>query len=490
MKRKKNKTTPRQYIFANIIGSILLLSALFLQTACSDGGNGGLMAGGGIGGTGISIGEISAFGSVFVNDVEFDTQKAQVIVDGKPVGDGDAAVRDLLNLGMVVRVEGRFQGDGSGTANRIVFNENVKGPITAVEDIDSMIKKITLLGQSVIVGDATIFRGIDFDHLTAGNAIQVSGWTSGNGVIQATYVGLVTGGDVSVRGIIAEVNTVQKTMRINQLHIDYEKADLNGFTGNQIPAAGQSVFVTGVLDTNDILVADEVRLVHDLEVENADDVELEGIVTQYSSHTNFFLGTTPILTDDATVFHGIDPGDIFVGCRLLIKGALTKGRLLADEVVAKDKVIIEGRVAEVRFSPPEIRLSGLASLEIRISDVAKIFGDADKPEAIGTEQHVKILGYAAGADSVVAVHIKVESNSSSKVKLQGPVTFNAKPVVSILGVDVDTGRIKDDGFENAQEGLISRDEFFLTAAVGDTVNAGGNLSGDLVNWKSIEMIAE
>jgi len=283
MKIKKNKTTPRQYILENIIGSILLLSALFLQTACSDGGSGGLLAGGGIGGTGISVGEISAFGSVFVNDVEFDTQKAQVIVDGKPVGDGDAAVRDLLNLGMVVRVEGRFQGDGSGTADRIVFNENVKGPITAVEDIDTMIKKITLLGQSVIVDDATIFRGIDFDHLTAGNVLQVSGWTDGNGVIQATYVALITAADdaVSVRGVIAEVNSVQ--MRINQLLIDYENAYLNGFPTNQPPATGQMVFVTGILDANGILIADEVRHVNDLEVENADDVELEGIVSQFSS---------------------------------------------------------------------------------------------------------------------------------------------------------------------------------------------------------------
>jgi len=488
MKTKKNKTISGQQILTKTIGAFLLLAALFSQTACSEGGSGsgGLLAGGGIGGTGISIGQISAFGSVIVNDVEFNTQDADVIVNGEQVGKGDAEVRSMLDLGMVIRVEGRFQGDGSGTADRVVFYANVKGPAAAVEDLDTMIKKITMLGQSVIVDGDTLFKGIDFDQLTAGKILQVSGWTDGNGVIQATYVALVTPADdaVSVKGVIAEVNSVQ--MRINQLLIDYENADLTGFPANQTPVSGQMVFVTGTLNSSGHLVADEVRLLNDLEVEDADDVEIEGIVSQFSSPANFVLGTTTIRTDDATVFQGIDPADIFVGCRLLIKGSLSKGLLLADEVIAKDKVIIEGTVADVDNGLAEILLRGLEPLTIRSNDVTKIFGDADKLEDIIAGQHVKILGYAAGADSVQAIQIKVE-RSNNKVKLQGPVTFINRPVVSLLGVDVDTSQIADDGFETAEDGLITRDEFFSVVAVGDTVNAAGNLAVDRVNWKSIEM---
>jgi hypothetical protein len=493
MKIKKNKTLSRQLILAKIIGRFFLLAALLIQTACSEGGSGsgGLLAGGGIGGTGISVGQISAFGSVIVNDVEFDTQDADVIVDGEQVGKGNAGVRDMLDLGMVVRVEGRFQDDGFGTADRVVFYENVKGPAAAVESLDTMIKKITMLGQSVIIDDATILKGIDFNDLAAGNVLQVSGWTDGNGMIQATYVALVAAADdaVSVRGVIAEVNSMQKSMRINQLLVDYENADFNGFSTIQAPASGQMVFVSGTLDSNGILVADEVRLLNDLAAEDADDVEIEGIVSQFFSPENFVLGTTTIRTDIATVFQGIDRGDIFVGCRLLIKGSLSQGLLLADEVIAKDKVIIEGTVADVDTGSAEILLRGLGPLTIKTSDVTKIFGVADKLEDIEIEKHVKILGYAAGADSVQAIQVKVEK-SNDKVKLQGPVTSIGEPVVSVLGVDVDTRQIKDDGFETAQDGLISRDEFFSAVAVGDTVNAGGNLSGDLVNWKSIEMIAE
>jgi len=69
-----------------------------------------MSAGGGIDGTGImSAGVVSAFGSIVVNGTEFDTSKAPVIINGKQVGVGDDVVRSNLEIGMVVRVEGRIK---------------------------------------------------------------------------------------------------------------------------------------------------------------------------------------------------------------------------------------------------------------------------------------------------------------------------------------------------------------------------------------------
>ena len=82
MKRKTNKSGSRQNIARWVPWAILTIMGFFILTACNDGGGGGLLAGGGIGGTGISIGEISGFGSVIVNDVEFDTGEAEVVVNG------------------------------------------------------------------------------------------------------------------------------------------------------------------------------------------------------------------------------------------------------------------------------------------------------------------------------------------------------------------------------------------------------------------------
>ena len=82
--------------------------ALLILWGCSGGAGGGgrLTAGGGIGGSGVTVGSVSKFGSVFVNDVEYDTTGAVVVVDGVEKGSGDQTVLDNLSVGKVVRIEG------------------------------------------------------------------------------------------------------------------------------------------------------------------------------------------------------------------------------------------------------------------------------------------------------------------------------------------------------------------------------------------------
>lgn len=480
-------------MMSKIIAAILIFAALFTQTACNESG-GGLLAGGGIGGTGISIGEISGFGSVIVNDVDFDTKKAEVFINGRKVGEGDLDVRNKLALGMVVRVEGKFLDTGTGKADRIVFNENVKGPVTAVETLDTGIKKITVLGQTVILDAGTKFKDAEFDSLGLGDLLQISGWTDGYGLIQATYVGLAeSAADFTARGIVAEVNVNvwQKILRINQLSIDFSQAKLRGFPDNELPKAGQLIVATGMLDANGILVAEEVRLENDLEVEDAEDVEIEGIVSQFSSASNFDLGTTPVITDEETIFKGIAPGDIFSGLRLLIKGSLTKGRLLADEVIAKDKVNLEGTVESVDSMLEEISLLGLDPLVIHINDATKIFGNASELAELVPGRHVKITGYVAGKNKVEAGRVKVEIKENDKIKLQGPVTEDVvATIISVFRIEVDTAEIPKDGFKAAGEGRLSRNEFLNLVVKGDTVSANGNLMGDVVEWKEIELLQE
>ena len=70
----------------------------------------GSVAGGGIGGTGISSGPIDGFGSIFVNGIEFEIGSALIVVDGVDSAEAD------LRLGMVVRVCGSWEADGTGTA--------------------------------------------------------------------------------------------------------------------------------------------------------------------------------------------------------------------------------------------------------------------------------------------------------------------------------------------------------------------------------------
>jgi len=64
--------------------------------------------------------------------------------------------------------------------------------------------------------------------------------------------------------------------------------------------------------------------------------------------------------------------------------------VLADEVKAKDKVDIEGRVSTVDRDTEEITLIGLSPLVVRINSATKIFGEASELSEINAGQHVKI----------------------------------------------------------------------------------------------------
>ena len=484
-----------------IKATVYLILALSLLVACNgSGGNGGsgdLFAGGGIGGTGISIGEITAFGSIIVNDVEFDTKTAQVVVNGLPVGEGDAVVKNVLALGMIVRIEGRFLEEATGTAERIEFNENVKGPVISIEFLDSIVKRIVLLGQTVIIDERTRFKNTAFDSLNIGDVLQISGWTDGTGLIQATYVAEseADNDEVSVKDIITELDVAKRTMQINQLVVDFQDAALIGFPEDE-PAEGQLVVARGFLDANDVLVAEEIRLEDDLGIEDADDAEIEGIVTQVSSPQEFILSGTKINTDESTDFIGIKPDEILPGVRLLIKGSLTRGVLLADEVVSKDKVDIEGRVEKVNLGSGEISLAGLDPLIIRTNDFTKIFGQAKTLNDIEIGQQVKILGFTVGTAQVEANKVRVERRSRDKVKLQGPVNSIDLPTIRIIDVPVDTTRIPvnefnrhddsdDDGDDDKKR--RKRKKFLDDIEIGDVVTVRGNLSEDQVVWKEIEL---
>ena len=464
----------------------LVLALMMLMACGGSGGGGDLLAGGGIGGTGISVGTISGFGSVIVNDVDFSTKDAEVFVNGDYMGGGDSVVHSALAIGMVVRVEAKYPTDGKAIAERIVFTSNLKGTVQHITAIDSVVKILSILDQSVIIDDQTQPNN---DDIEVDNVLEVSGWIGVGGQIRASYVRKVSDipdpdAEQMIKGNVTDRNEDQRWFRINQLMVDMPEPV------GTIPDVGQLVIVHGVLDKYGILVASKLEIEDELGVEDADNVEIEGIVSQVLSTDEFILGSTAVQTDAATQFVGLTPDDIIPGARLFVKGALSQGVLLADEVKAKDKIDIEGRVSLVHPGAGEITLIGLSPLVVRINSATKIFGEASELSEINAGQHVKILGYAAGMEYVVAGQVKVNKKERSKVKLQGPIGHINGPIISIFEVEIDTAQIPVDGFYTTEDGNVSRSDFLDQAAEGDTVKVMGNLINDSVEWKEIELFQE
>ena len=131
---------------------ILLLPVGFVSCGAND------YAGGGIGGTGISVGKITASGTgtVDVNGIKFDTSNAAVTLDGMTGG------QSKLKRGMVVKIAGTFNPDGTtGVAANIEFKDILEGPVDSVGS-----NTLIVLGQTVNVSSSTNYD--DFSDIICG----------------------------------------------------------------------------------------------------------------------------------------------------------------------------------------------------------------------------------------------------------------------------------------------------------------------------------
>ena len=111
-------------------------------------------------------GQITAFGSVVVNGVRYDTDNAQFNVNKAAGTQGD------LFVGQQVVVKGTNNGDGTGVADQVIFDADLEGPVSA---IDSANNRFTVLGQTVIVSGDTVFEGTSFSTLAVDDIVEVSG---------------------------------------------------------------------------------------------------------------------------------------------------------------------------------------------------------------------------------------------------------------------------------------------------------------------------
>ena len=158
-----------------LTGVLLLTLASFTLSTC---GSGGIdLAGGGVSGTGISTGSITGFGSVEMNGVHFltdnNTTKMSHGVDHSSETD-----QALFRVGMVVTIH---HGLNDNNAIQIEYQDNLQGPIAAKNS--GADNTLTVLGQSVVVGDAALFASLNLNEI-----VEVSGFVDSGGRIRATYI--------------------------------------------------------------------------------------------------------------------------------------------------------------------------------------------------------------------------------------------------------------------------------------------------------------
>ena len=315
------------------------LGLALLLASC--GGGGGVDTGG----TGGAVptaaaGPITGFGSVIVGGVRYDDSSAAV-----DDADGAPRSRDELRLGMTVDIEADAISDATGVpravARRIRVDSALAGFVAAV---DVAGESFTVLGQRVVVDAATVFdeRIVGgLAGLAPGDAVEV--FAEFDAALQryrATRVQPASAGSglLRLRGPVAELNPVLRTLRIGSATYRYERAD-------GVPptlAAGTWVRLRLAFDPSPLAVWEVQRFtVAQRDWPDADEVRLEGRVAARS-------GSRFVVDGREVDGSGIGlPPELVVGVRAEVRGTLRGGVLRATRLQLRSEGELSGREFEI-----------------------------------------------------------------------------------------------------------------------------------------------
>lgn len=332
-----------------------LLAGLLLALAACGGGVE-------IGGTGTGAyvqGPISGFGSIIVAGVRFDDSAASI-----EDPDGVVRQRQDLRLGMLVEVDsGPIVDDGSGraaTATRVRVAGKLVGPLSQLDVAGS---RLVVLGQPVRLTAATVVDGVvgGVASLQLGSVLEVHGFYAPDEGYVATRVERRTaqGMTFRVRGQVRDLDANARTLRIGSQGFDL------GATGAPAGLAnGQFVRLT----LQPVQVAGRWPVVA-VEVEtpavsDRDDVEVEGLISAFTSAAAFSLNGVRVDAAAANFVDGIE--GLRVGARVRVRGRSQQGVLVAsavdirsDDDAFREGVDIREVIGSVDAAAQTFRLRGV-----------------------------------------------------------------------------------------------------------------------------------
>lgn len=457
---------------------IVLVASL---TACGGGGGGG---GGvadvtaGIGGTGkIASGPITAFGSIYVNDVKYETDNATI-----EINDVSGQTQAELAIGMVVTVTGTVNDDGiTGTADTVVFDNEVEGPVSDLVD-DGNTRRFTVLGTMVVADSTTTSfddgtSSFGFDNLANGLVVEVSGFRDGTGAILATYIEKQADSfvpdqtEVELKGVVSSAGP--GSFQLDGMRVDFEAADLEDLPSGI--SDGMSVEVEGVLASVTVITATRIEAYSEGLGDEVDDASIEGLITDFQSNSSFKVNGQLVDASSAT----IEPGSVALrdGLRIEAEGPVTAGTLIADEIeIHSGDIDIEARVSSVSPADSTVTLSfgaaAIGSITVTVNNATELEDDIGDSSSFSLDDieggdFLKIRGLDDGGGAIIASKIKREEVGDTI--LQGPLdSFVSGASVTVLGVifstDMDT-EFDDDG-ENKLSGAA---DFFVIVDIGDII---------------------
>jgi hypothetical protein len=276
-----------------------------------------------------AAGPVTGFGSIIINGVRFDDSGAAISDD-----DGRTMAESADHLGFQVEIQGQpGSDDAHGVAHAIHVHSALIGPVGAV---DTTAGTLTVLGQTVTVDAQTAFDTAlagGLASIATGAVVQVHGqFNTASGSYLATRIELDTAAThYKIRGTITALDATAKTLSIGPTAVDFS-------TTPGVPtdlAVGKLVAVrlaTTPVGTTWTATAifDGQRLAHD-----HDAAHLRGVISAFTSATQFSVDGTPVDASSATFPNG--QAGVVLGATVEVEGPLVNGVVVARVVGVEDE---------------------------------------------------------------------------------------------------------------------------------------------------------
>ncbi|MDH3630766.1 MAG: DUF5666 domain-containing protein [Gammaproteobacteria bacterium] len=442
-----------------------MLVSIAMLNACGGSGGGGSDTTAGIGGTGIAVGKVTGFGSIFVNDDRFVTDNSIFVVDGEVLN------QSALAVGMVVGLEAETKnGEFTGDAIQVVYDDEIQGPIDSTVGIttspDGTQKSFEVFGQTITIDDtSTRFVNISFTDFigTIDDVVEISGFRISPTEVSATYAEktgdlIFMTSEVELRGTIENYNPgLPEEFEIDGILIEVDRSDpdLELEVPNGILQDDLFVEVKGIIQDATTIRAKRIELEDENLGEEVDDVRLQGIISVFGDISNFEIDGQLIDASGAE----IEPqgAGFGVGTEVEVEGDIVGSVLIADELEVEDaepelrSFISSVDVNNNRFEVDFPFTTGLSTVVVVNVNAQTVFEDEtgsvvtppfsldDLVGGVGrTGDYVRVEGQEVGGEILANVVKRVAPDD--KRKLEGVVqAYTASTIIvpgsiTVLGI--------------------------------------------------------
>ncbi|MDY6840619.1 MAG: DUF5666 domain-containing protein [Pseudomonadota bacterium] len=450
------------------------------------GGGGQTIAEGGIRGTGSSVGPVSGFGSVFVNGVEFSTD---AILNRKVESNDGITAEGQLSEGMILRVEGDWRNDGTGTAEKLSYDDTLRGPVGLITPDPSGAGKfvtLTVMGQSVRVDRQTVVRGTTFTALLGGGPVtdhvRVSAWRQADGSYRAGYIETITPdlADIELEGSVTAVATGQKQFTIGTITVQYDEKNVrfgSGLTEADLETA-TVLEVEGSLAGNvlraDAIDRDDARR---FRRNSSGDIEFTATIdspfpaSEVGAGTGEFrVGGLTVRVTETTILGGNITLTDLTEEGLLVQ---VEGTFLSDTVVEAEEITlreanakVEGVIGRIDSATGPFEVGGVRVKMTPLTILTRDDDNAQASDPLGLKAQVEVEGIEkTDASGVYIEALKVEVDNqgdggeNNQFELEGRLQSitDSPGSISILGVQMDDlGAKYDSENENAADENTAR----------------------------------